>query len=87
MKGKSAKRIRAFHFQSIRSSGSSRISPSGRCLERRPALSRIVLSPTINSVHSIVCELRHPSRRVVGVQMGIFMNSNGAGSLACGVRS
>jgi hypothetical protein len=33
---KCANRIRAFHFQSIRSSGTRRISPSGRCRERRP---------------------------------------------------
>jgi hypothetical protein len=69
MVGNGANRIRAVHFHSIRSSGTRRLSPSGRCHERRPGLSQFVPSPAINSVLSFACELRRPSRRVVGVQL------------------
>jgi hypothetical protein len=58
--GKVAKRLRAFHFHSIRSLDTRRNSPSGRCRERRQALSRFLPSPTIYSVRSIACELRSP---------------------------
>jgi hypothetical protein len=63
MVGKVANSIRAVHFHSIRSSGSHRLSPTGRCRESRPALSQFVPSPTINSVRSIACELRRTSRQ------------------------
>jgi hypothetical protein len=68
---KGSNRLRAFHFHSIRSSGTDRISPSGRCGERRPALLCFVSSPTINSVRSFACELRRTSRSIVGVQSEI----------------
>jgi hypothetical protein len=71
MVGKCANSIRAVHFHSIRSSGNLRISPTGRCRERRPALSQLVPSPTVNSVRSIACELKRSSSRVVGVQLEI----------------
>jgi hypothetical protein len=71
MVGKCANRISVVHFQSIRSSGTRRVSPNGRCRERRPGLSQFVPSPIINSVRSIACELTLPSHRVVGVQLEI----------------
>jgi hypothetical protein len=71
MVGKGAICIRAVPFHSIRSSGMRRLSPSGPWCERRPALGRFAASPTINSVRSIACQLRRPSRRVVGVQLEI----------------
>jgi hypothetical protein len=71
MVGKCANRISVVHFQSIRSSGNLRVSPTGRYRERRPGLSQFVPSPTINSVRSIAYELRLPSHRVVGVQLEI----------------
>jgi hypothetical protein len=61
--GKGANRIRAVHIHSIRPSGIRLLSPTGRCRERRPALSQFVPSPIIISVGSIACELRSPSRR------------------------
>jgi hypothetical protein len=69
--GKSANRSSAVIFHSIRSSGTHRLSPSGRWRERRPAMSRFAPSTTINSVRYIAGELRRPSRRDVGVQMEI----------------
>jgi hypothetical protein len=62
MDGKGANRIIAVPFHSIRSSGSRRLSPTGRCRERRPALSRFIPSPTINSVHSIAASLKFTRR-------------------------
>jgi hypothetical protein len=50
-------RIRAGPFHSIRSSGTRRLSPSGRWRERRPALSQFAQSTTINLVRSIAGEL------------------------------
>jgi hypothetical protein len=69
--GKSANNIRAVHFYSIWLSGTRRLSQTGRCHERHPALFRFTLSPTIYSVISIPGELRSTSRRVVGVQLEI----------------
>jgi hypothetical protein len=66
--GKGANRIRTFPFLSIRSSVTRRLSPSARLGEMRPALSRFIGSPNINSVRSIAGYLRRNSRRVVGVQ-------------------
>jgi hypothetical protein len=71
MVGNGAKRIRAFHIHSIRSSGTRRLSPSGRWLEWRFALIRFVPSTNINTVDFIASELRGPSRRVVGFQLEI----------------
>jgi hypothetical protein len=71
MVGNGANRFRAVHFHCIRSSGTWRISPAGRCSERSPVLSRFH-PPPINSVRSIASELRIPSRRVVGVQLQIL---------------
>jgi hypothetical protein len=64
---KGAKRIRAFHIHSIRSSGTSRHLHSGRC-ERCPSLSQLFPSPTNYSDRSIACELRRPSRLVIGIR-------------------
>jgi hypothetical protein len=69
MVGKIANHIRTFPFHSIRSSGTRRLSPSGRWGEMRPALSWFTRSHTINSVRSITGDLKHPSRGVVGVQL------------------
>jgi hypothetical protein len=71
MVGKNANRIRAVPFQGIRSSGTRRLSPSGRWRERRPALSRFAPSPPINSVRYIAGVLKRPSRRAFGVKMEI----------------
>jgi hypothetical protein len=60
MVGKCAKRIRAVTFHSIRSSGTRRLSPSGRWCEMRPALSRFNPSPSINTDRYIAFELRRP---------------------------
>jgi hypothetical protein len=73
MVGKNANCIRAVTFYSIRSSGMRRLSPTGRWRGRRPAMSRFAPSPTINSVLYIACELRRPSRSVVGVQLEILV--------------
>jgi hypothetical protein len=75
MVGKDANRIRSFPFHSIRTSGTRRLSPSGRCRGRRPALSRFVPSPTINFVLSIADELRCSSGRVVSIKMEIRLRS------------
>jgi hypothetical protein len=71
MVGKPSNRIRAFEFDSIRTSVTRRIWPSVRWREKRHALIQSAHSPTINSGHSIAGELRRPSRRVVGVQLEI----------------
>jgi hypothetical protein len=62
---KSANRIRAVPFHSIRSLGTRRLSPSGRWLKMRPALIQFAHSPTINSFCFIAGDLRRTSRRVV----------------------
>jgi hypothetical protein len=67
--GKGANHIRAVPSQNIRSSGTRRLSPSGRWGERRNALSRFTPSPTINSARSIAGEFRLTSSLVFGVQM------------------
>jgi hypothetical protein len=58
--GKSANRIRAFNFHSIRLSGIRRLSPLGRWRETRTELRLFAPSPTINSVVYFACELRRP---------------------------
>jgi hypothetical protein len=68
---KSANRFRAFPVHSIRSSGTRRLSPSGRWREMRPALSLFAPFNTIKSVLSIACELQRPRRRVVLVKLEI----------------
>jgi hypothetical protein len=50
MVGKGANRFRAIPIQSIRSSGTRRLSPFGRWREKRTALSRFATSPKIISV-------------------------------------
>jgi hypothetical protein len=64
--GKFENRIRAVQLHSIRSSGTHRLSHSGRWQERLTATCRFTPSHTINSVRSVACELRRRSRRVVG---------------------
>jgi hypothetical protein len=72
MVGKTANSITAVQFHSIRLSGTRRLSPTGRCREMGPALIQFVPFPSINSVRSIPCELRRPTRRVVGVHLEIY---------------
>jgi hypothetical protein len=69
--GNCANRVRALPFHRIRSSVTRTHLPSGRWRERRHALIQFAHSPNIRSVLSIACELRRPSRRVVGVQLEI----------------
>jgi hypothetical protein len=71
MVGKFANRIRTVPFQSIRSSGTRRLTRSGGWRERRLALGRSAPSPNINSVRSIAVELRRPSFRVFEFKVGI----------------
>jgi hypothetical protein len=71
MLGKVTNRIGSFPLDSIRSSGTRRLSPSGRWLKRRPATCRFAPFPTINSVLYIAVELRRPSPRIDAVQIEI----------------
>jgi hypothetical protein len=68
MVGKCANGMRVVPFQIIRSSGTRRLSPTGRWREWSPALCRFAPSPTINSVLSISGELRRTSCCVFEVQ-------------------
>jgi hypothetical protein len=69
--GNGANRVRALPIHRIRSSVTRTHLPSGRWRERRHALIQFAHSPNISSDFSIACELRRPSRRVVGVQLEI----------------
>jgi hypothetical protein len=77
MEGKCSKGYRAVHLQSIRSSGTRRLSPTGvsrrmpddRMFWKGTTLKRFALFPTFNSVLSNAPELRLKSHHVVGFTM------------------